>query len=271
MPTEKQQRILLLTVLAGSTALVACGPEAADERVVFDENSELSTPGAYLGARETADNEAANIVVAQSADAARRTENAAGGLGGNWADMSENILARADVLPTEGNTGHGTVTLERAPDGNAVLVHVSLFGLESGQHGFHVHENGDCSGPDAGAAGGHLNPTGAPHGDPDSPNGQHHLGDLGNLTADDDGIIEDTLDSSDLLRNGELAVLGRAIVVHANADDLESQPSGESGDPVSCGVFRAGEEITREQGEGRAAPASQVQTERGSPQSDPVG
>jgi Cu-Zn family superoxide dismutase len=278
MPIQTRQRTFLFTMLAAATTtLAACAPDAEDDPVFQGDNREPAVlPDGSPLAPEVAGNDrgAANIDVAQAApDGARRGDgSAAGGLAGNWAETGENLLARADLLPTEGHTGHGTVTFKRAPDGSAVLVNVSLFGLEAGEHGFHVHENGACSGPDAGGAGGHYNPTGAPHGGPDTPSDEHHLGDLGNITADDQGIIEDTLESADLMRNGELAVLGRAIVVHSGSDDLESQPSGESGDPAACGVIRSGAEISSEEG-GRPAERapSQVQREQDETQRNPVG
>src|SRR5690606_23548765 len=184
MSTDKRQRILLWTMLAAaSAALIGHGRVTAQQ------------------------DDADEALPAENADNAAR---GASGLAGDR--VGPNVLARADLLPTEGNTGHGTVTFERTPDGDAVFVNVSLFGLEAGEHGFHVHENGDCSGPKAEAAGDHYNPTNSPHGAPDSPAGRHHLGDLGNLTADAEGVIEDRLESQELMRNGELAVVGRALV-----------------------------------------------------------
>lgn len=223
MATDRRQRILLLTMLAAaSAALIAHGRVGAQQ------------------ASEDAD--------------ASRPDRSARGVTADRVRPRTNVLARADLMPTEGNMARGTVTFELAPNRDAVIVNVSLRGLEPGEHGFHVHENGSCEGPKAEGAGDHFNPTGAPHGAPDDPPGQRHLGDLGNLTADGDGVIEEMVESRDFLRNGELAVVGRAIVLHADADDLESQPSGESGDPVACGVIRAGgEAITREEGD-RAVP-----------------
>ena len=249
MPTDKRQRLLLWTMLAAaaSAALIAQGRVAAQE----------------------APDDAQR---AQGEERARSAEPAVGGLAGNSARIGANVLARADLLPTEGHTGHGTVTFELAPNRDAVIVNVSLFGLEPGEHGFHVHENGSCEGPKAEGAGDHFNPTGAPHGAPDSPAGQHHLGDLGNLTADGEGVIEDMLESRALLRNGELAVVGRAIVLHSGADDLESQPSGESGDPAACGVIRVGgEAITLEQGADGAGETPQVRTRSQRQRGRPAG
>lgn len=208
MSTDKRQRILLLTMLAAaSAAMMAHGR-----------------------------------VAAQPADDGRSGESARsapGGLAGDRAPTGSNVLARADLLPTEGNTGHGTVTFERAPNRDAVIVNVSLFGLEPGEHGFHVHENGDCGGTKAEAAGGHWNPQNTQHGGLDKPAAQRHAGDLGNVTASDRGELDVSVDSDALLENGRLGVVGRAIVVHTGPDDLRSQPSGQSGDPVACGVIRA--------------------------------
>jgi Cu-Zn family superoxide dismutase len=120
---------------------------------------------------------------------------------------------------------------------NGVRVVANLTGLKPGEHGFHIHENGDCSAPDGSSAGGHFNPTGAPHGGPDS--AQHHLGDLGNLTADDSGAAKMDQVFDFLKLNGPNTIVGRGLIVHAGRDDLTSQPTGNAGPRVACGVIKA--------------------------------
>src|SRR5262249_32073444 len=88
--------------------------------------------------------------------------------------------ATATIAPTAGNTAKGTVTFTQKGDRTTVSAQIS--GLAPGGHGFHVHEKGDCSAPDASSAGGHFNPTGKPHGAPDA--AEHHAGDLPMLQAD---------------------------------------------------------------------------------------
>jgi Cu-Zn family superoxide dismutase len=123
--------------------------------------------------------------------------------------------------------------------GDTITVQVALMGLAPGPHGIHVHENGDCSAPDASSAGEHFNPSGQPHGGLDAPPTQRHPGDLGNITAKDTGEVEETLTSDTLLADGEFAMLGKSLVVHEGVDDERTQPSGDSGDPAACGVIVA--------------------------------
>ena len=114
----------------------------------------------------------------------------------------------------------------------------SINGLEPGSiHGFHVHEKGDCSAPDAGSAGGHFNPNSQPHGNPDAP--PHHAGDTRNITADAQGVaqVDVQLSGVSLSSGGPEDILGKAVVVHAKPDDYKTQPSGASGDRIACGVI----------------------------------
>jgi Cu-Zn family superoxide dismutase len=146
-------------------------------------------------------------------------------------------VAVADLKPTQGSNVSGTATfVER---GGKILVDVRAKGLTPGQHGFHIHEKGDCSAPDAMSAGGHYNPTSEPHGGPDSP--KHHGGDFGNLTADASGDANASiaLDTArfNVGKLGSNTIAGRALVIHADPDDLNSQPAGNSGKRVACGVI----------------------------------
>ena len=142
--------------------------------------------------------------------------------------------AVATLSPTEGNKVMGTVTFSQ--EDNGVRVVADLTGLTEGEHGFHVHENGDCSAPDGSSAGGHFNPTGMPHGGPDSP--EHHIGDLGNITADASGKAHLDHVFSFLSLNGTNSIVGHGLIVHGGKDDLTSQPSGAAGARVACGVIQ---------------------------------
>jgi Cu-Zn family superoxide dismutase len=139
----------------------------------------------------------------------------------------------AHLAPTQGNNARGTVTFEPAADGVRITAH--LEGLTPGNHGFHLHEVGDCSAPDASSAGAHWNPTGHPHGGPDSP--RRHAGDLGNVTADESGTAHLEREVKGLSLDGPHSLRGRSVLVHAKADDLTSQPSGDSGARLACGVI----------------------------------
>lgn len=147
------------------------------------------------------------------------------------------MIAVADLKPTPGNNVSGTTTFVR--QGEKVLVDARIKGLKPGRHGFHVHEGGDCSGPDASNAGGHFNPGGAAHGNPAA--GAHHGGDLGNIEADASGnaVLNATVTMQGLsfAKTGANSIIGRSLVIHADADDLTSQPSGNSGKRVACGII----------------------------------
>ncbi len=131
------------------------------------------------------------------------------------------LRAIALLHPTAGNKLSGTVTFTEVADG--VQVRAEITGLAPGNHGFHVHEFGDCSAADASSAGAHFNPTNKPHAGPDAP--ERHVGDMGNVEADASG------------KDDQQSAIGRSVVVHAKADDLKSQPAGDSGARIACGVI----------------------------------
>jgi Cu-Zn family superoxide dismutase len=142
--------------------------------------------------------------------------------------------AVAMLSPTQTNSVRGTVNFTETHSGVRVVAHIT--GLTPGQHGFHVHEKGDCSAPDATSAGGHFNPGGAPHGAPDAT--ARHEGDLGNITADASGVAHYDRVDKNLSFDGPNSIVGRAVIVHASADDLKSQPAGNAGPRVACGVIQ---------------------------------
>ena len=146
------------------------------------------------------------------------------------ASQEEALRAVANLKPTQGNEAQGTVTFAKVEDGVRVVADIT--GLTPGEHGFHIHEHGDCSAPDASSAGGHFNPTGMPHGGPDA--AQHHLGDLGNITANPTGKAHLDRVFSFLELSGPNSIVGRGLVVHSGRDDLTSQPSGDAGARVAC-------------------------------------
>ena len=144
------------------------------------------------------------------------------------------LKAVAVLHPTTGNKVSGTVTLTEEADG--VKIRAEITGLTPGNHGFHVHEFGDCSAADASSAGAHFNPTHKPHAGPDAP--ERHVGDMGNVQADASGKATlEYVDHQISLTNDERSAIGRSVVVHAKPDDLKSQPAGDSGARVACGVI----------------------------------
>jgi len=154
--------------------------------------------------------------------------------------------AVAHLSPASGSGVSGTVTFVRQPTG--VEVHIVLEGLTPGAHGLHVHETGDCSAADAMTAGDHFNPGHAPHGGRDAT--ERHAGDLGNVMADGAGKVDVTFTDRMLALSGESSILGRAVIVHADADDLVSQPVGNSGARVACGVIEEAKSTLSEPGGG---------------------
>lgn len=146
------------------------------------------------------------------------------------------LVAKAVLAPTEGNEVQGEVTFQQT-DGQVVVM-ARVTGLKPGKHGFHIHEVGDCSAPDASSAGGHFNPHGTDHGAPGMP--PHHIGDLGNLEANDAGIAEyeATFEFLSLKEGEPNLIVGRSVIVHADPDDLVSQPTGGAGARLACGVIQ---------------------------------
>ena len=144
--------------------------------------------------------------------------------------------AVAEVSATSGSSVAGKVTFSRVASGG-VHVEADITGLTPGEHGFHVHEVGDCSAPDATSAKGHFNPNGMHHG---SQEGEHHVGDMQNMVADADGKAHYSGDFSSLtIGSGDGDILGKAVIIHAAPDDYKTQPAGNSGKRVACGVIKS--------------------------------
>lgn len=146
--------------------------------------------------------------------------------------------AAVQVAATQGNTVTGALALASSPQG----VHITgtIEGLKpDAEFGFHIHEKGDCSAPDASSAGGHFNPTQAQHGNPAS--GTHHAGDMLNIRSNADGVAQVDVTAAGTTLHGDPAtdVMGKAVVVHESPDDYATQPSGNSGKRVACGVIAA--------------------------------
>jgi Cu-Zn family superoxide dismutase len=149
--------------------------------------------------------------------------------------FSKKQSATAVLAPTKGNTVSGTVNFTQK--GEVVLVEAKINGLKAnGTHGFHIHEKGNCSAGDASSAGGHFNPAASRHGGPSGT--ARHGGDLGNLKADANGYAQASLEIRGITLGTESnSIIGRAVIVHAGLDDLKSQPAGNSGARVACGLI----------------------------------
>ncbi|HUL95348.1 MAG TPA: superoxide dismutase family protein [Usitatibacter sp.] len=142
--------------------------------------------------------------------------------------------ATAKLEPTKGSSVRGTVTFTQA--GSVVHVKAEVTGLApNSEHGFHIHDKGDCSSGDGMSAAGHFNPTGKPHG-PQS--GEHHAGDMPSLVADSYGNASASFDLHGVSVGGsDPDIVGRGLIVHKDPDDFRTQPTGNSGARLACGVI----------------------------------
>jgi len=149
--------------------------------------------------------------------------------------MSDDPLrASAGLAATKGNKTVGEVTFEQV--GDKVRVVAQVINLKPDQeHGFHIHEVGDCSSGDGMSAKGHFNPFGKPHGR----GAERHAGDLPALKADAKGRAKITVDLDIVtLESGPASIIGRAVIVHAQPDDYTTQPTGNAGARLACGVIK---------------------------------
>jgi len=143
--------------------------------------------------------------------------------------------AEARLEARSGSSVGGTVSFVAAGDG--VRVEAKVSGLTPGAHGFHVHDSGDCSAPDASSAKGHFNPGGKAHGHHGG--SERHAGDMPNLMADAAGNAVISVEVGGLsLGQAANGIVGRSVVIHADPDDFKSQPAGNSGKRVACGAIR---------------------------------
>ncbi|AOG24594.1 superoxide dismutase family protein [Acidovorax sp. RAC01] len=145
--------------------------------------------------------------------------------------------ATAKLEPTRGNTTAGTVSFVQS--GDLVKVSGTITGLKPGaEHGFHVHEKGDCSSGDGMSTGGHFNPGGKPHGNHGM--GEHHAGDLPSLKADASGKASFSFESRTIrVGSADNNIVGKGLIVHRDPDDYKTQPTGNAGPRLACAVIAA--------------------------------
>jgi Cu-Zn family superoxide dismutase len=144
--------------------------------------------------------------------------------------------AKATLQSTKGNSAAGTVTFTQK--GDKVQVVANVTGLKPGQeHGFHIHDKGDCSSGDGMSAAGHFNPLGKPHAHPSTPN--RHAGDLPALKADSYGSATLSTEFDVItVTDGPTSIIGRGLIVHAQPDDYKTQPTGNAGARIACAVIQ---------------------------------
>ena len=152
--------------------------------------------------------------------------------------MGDGPMATARLEPTRGHSAAGIAMFHQR--GDMVMLHVRLEGLKPNQeHGFHIHDKGDCSSGDGLSAGGHFNPGAKPHGRHDAV--ERHAGDLPSLKADGSGRVDVHLQLTGVsIGSGAADIVGRGLIVHADPDDFKTQPTGNSGARIACGVIQSG-------------------------------
>lgn len=144
--------------------------------------------------------------------------------------------AVATLNSASGSSVTGTATFEQI-DAMTVRMSLEVHGLTPGEHALHLHQNGDCSAPDASSAGGHWNPAGVDHGKRGE--GQFHAGDVINLTADAEGNVSWSQDIMGWTIGGDEStnILNKGVIIHEKLDDFKTQPTGAAGGRVACGVI----------------------------------
>ncbi|KGO98883.1 superoxide dismutase family protein [Novilysobacter defluvii] len=146
--------------------------------------------------------------------------------------------ARVNLSAASGSLVSGTLDVMAMGDGLHLTGEIG--GLTpNGTHAIHIHEKGDCSAADATSAGGHFNPHGNPHGR--AGHGAHHGGDMDNIVADAEGVARVDVHAMGVVLGGGAPndALGKAVIVHGGADDYTSQPTGDAGNRIACGIIRA--------------------------------
>lgn len=250
-------RVIPITFAAALLTVGACGPSdsppstAATAKSMPPKTTPPMTPAsgsmgttgstAPTGAPTSTGMTASKPAMTTGASGSSGAMASSGSMGSSGAtgvkskSMAASTSATATLSPTAGHDVRGTVTFTR--QGAGVMVHLSLTGLTPGEHGFHVHEKGDCSSSDGMSAGDHFNAEHSEHGGPQAT--VRHTGDLGNIVADAQGKVESSFVDERIALDGADSIIGRAVIVHEKADDLTSQPGGNAGARLACGVIEA--------------------------------
>jgi Cu-Zn family superoxide dismutase len=156
-----------------------------------------------------------------------------------WAGGDDPKMAKkshkaiAIMQPTAKSKARGVIYFVQK--GKKVEISGEITGLDPGEHAFHIHEFGDCSDLEAKSAGGHFNPTNKMHGAQDAE--ERHVGDLGNIKADDTGKAVIKLTDTVISLKGKDSIVGRSVIIHVGKDDFKTQPTGNAGDRAACGVI----------------------------------
>ena len=150
--------------------------------------------------------------------------------------LTASAKTKVELKNAEGKSV-GTATI--APDKTGVKIMLDLHDLPAGQHAIHIHQNAKCEALDFKSAGGHFNPDNKHHGT-ENPEG-HHAGDMQNITVPESGKLKTKITNADVnLKDDSHSVFsngGTALVIHAKADDMKSDPAGNAGDRIACGTI----------------------------------
>jgi Cu-Zn family superoxide dismutase len=240
---DSKTSLQCLVLLGAAALVVGCGPGGSERQGATRGGGEQDRPAdSGVSRNEPGRAPGAPAPGAADRDATVRPPTTAPNPaepGSAAAPTTPQLMARAEIQPLADHTARGIVEFAQAPPGGSgpLTIHVMLMGLDAGPHGMHVHMGMECTAP-----GMHLNPQNAPHGPANAASGMRHLGDLGNVTADASGMVDETL--RDSLLGSDTTFIGKVLVVHEGQDDLTTQPDGSSGQPVGCGVIEAaGEDI----------------------------
>jgi Cu-Zn family superoxide dismutase len=160
----------------------------------------------------------------------------AAGLAACQSTPEQPLRATAALQPTKGSKAFGEATFEELGGKTRVIVFAQGLKPEA-EHGFHIHEAGDCSSGDGMSTKGHFNPHGKPHGQPTA--SERHAGDLPALRAGKDGRAKLDVEMDVItVRPGPASIVGRGLIIHADPDDYKTQPTGNAGARIACGVIR---------------------------------
>ena len=236
---QNDQKLTTTYLLPSAAALVlvaamGCEPGGTG----YEASGSGSDPASAEGAEQ-------NTNPDRASDGAARRDHSVAEISDESAHNAQYSLvqsATAEVGATSAGNAEGTVTFSAAEDGRGMRVNVELQGLQPGRlHGLHVHEVGDCSASDASSAGGHFSPYDSEHGSPED--AEQHVGDMGNIEADEDGRVSSEFRVRGLAFSGPASILQKAVIVHSKEDDLTSQPAGDAGNPAGCGVIRIDRQV----------------------------
>jgi len=180
------------------------------------------------------------FVVLSSCNSGNKQSDEGDAAGEAQEEQNEERNAIATMEPASGSNVSGEVNFTERENGK-VRIEVEVENLSPGEHAVHLHENGDCSAADASSAGGHWNPTMKPHGKRGDGTA-FHKGDIDNMKVGDDGKgkLTMTIEGWSIGGPDSTNIIGKSVIIHEKADDFTSQPSGNAGGRISCGVIKAG-------------------------------